>query len=276
MARARRATPRRQITFEAVDAAIRRGDWAAAEAELQGLLERTPTAPGVVERLALVLRQQERWDAVRELLLRVRNHYGLWPQGSDLLIGQALLELGDVSQAQRYLEQALDDADPGWGHHFLGKALRQQGDLEAALEQQRAASEALPDFVWAPFEAAQLLQELGRPLEAVVEAEEARRRSGGSDEALIAQLLEDLGPAQAVVEIDELLEAGEQEAAFVAMRQELIRHPANLMVRERARSLLAPQVQVVDAVPLSAFEQELQDFELLLDAFEADLNRLGA
>lgn len=276
MARSRRPTPRSELSFAAVDAAIRQGAWADAEQELRSLLERMPTAPGVVERLALVLRQQEQWQDVRDLLLRVRNHYGLWPQGSDLLIGQALLELDDAAQAQRYLELALDDAEPGWGHHFLGKALRKQGDLEAALEQQRAASEALPDFVWAPFEAAQLLQALGRPLEAVVEAEEARRRSDGEDEGLIDQLLRELGPAHAVVEIDELMEAGHEDAAFAAMRQELIRHPTNPMVRDRARSLLALQALAVAGVPLSVLEQELQDFELLLDAFEAELNRQGA
>lgn len=263
------------LDFPSIDAKLRAGEHDAAIEALQAWMDQQPTTPGVVERLALALRQQERWPEVRTLLLEARNRFGLWPQGSDLLIGQALLELGETQQAAAYLQQASQAEDAGWAQHFLGKALRQLGQLEEALEQQRLASEALEGFVWAPFEAAQLLQELGQPLEALVEAEEAQRRCGERLEPPVQGLLDELKPAQAAVAIDELLEAGDREGAFVVMRQELLRHPADPLVRERARMLVRQEDATVEAIPLSTMEEELQDFELLLDAFEAELEQQG-
>jgi tetratricopeptide (TPR) repeat protein len=251
-------------------------EWQAAEVEALKLFNATPTGLGVLERIVTVLRERCEWDKLAELLLKARNNYGLWPNGSNLQLGQALLEQGKIEQARNFLEQALNDIDcEGWANHFLGKALRQLGELEQALDHQLNATELLPDFMWAPFESAHILRQLNRPLEAVAEAHEAKRRCKVDVNPLVNQLLNELEPAQKALEIDELIECGDQDAAFSAMRRELIKHPSDPEIRQRARKILNNSESTIDAIPLNLVEAELQDFKLLLDAFEADLERQG-
>lgn len=259
-----------------LDQLIAAQDWQAAEVEALKLFNSAPTGLGVLERIVTVLRERCEWDKLTELLLDARNNYGLWPNGSNLQLGQALLEQGKTEQAKNFLEQALNDIDcEGWANHFLGKALRQLGDLELALDHQLNAAELLPDFIWAPFESAQILRQLDRSLEAVVEAHEAKRRCNGDVNPLVSILLDELEPAQKVLEINELIECGDQDAAFSAMRRELIKHPNDPELRKRARRILSNSKSSIDAIPLTTVEAELKDFELLLDAFEADLDRQG-
>jgi tetratricopeptide (TPR) repeat protein len=136
-----------------LDALIQAGQWQEAAPIALALFEALPTAPGVLEKAVVVLRELGDWARLSELLLQARNRYGLWPKGSDLQLGQALLEQGELERARHVLEQALLDPDSeGWAHHFLGKALRQAGELEAALTHQRSAADLLPAFPWAVFE----------------------------------------------------------------------------------------------------------------------------
>ena len=259
-----------------IDQLIAVQDWQTAEIEAFKLFNSNPTILGVLERIVTILRERCEWDKLADLLLQARNNYGLWPNGSNLQLGQALLEQGKIEQARNFLEQALKDTEcEGWASHFLGKALRQMGELELALEHQLNASDILPDFMWAPFESAQILRQLNRPLEAVLEAHEANRRGNGDEHPLVRQLIDELQPAQKVLEIDELIECGDQDAAFAAMRHELIKHPSDPELRKQARNILRISGSTKDAIPLSIVEAELQDFELLLDAFEADLERKG-
>lgn len=259
-----------------LDQLIAAQDWQAAEVEALKLFNSAPTGLGVLERIVTVLRERCEWDKLTELLLKARNNYGLWPNGSNLQLGQALLEQGKTEQAKNFLEQALNDIDcEGWANHFLGKALRQLGDLELALDHQLNAAELLPDFIWAPFESAQILRQLNRSLEAVVEAHEAKRRCNGDVNPLVSILLDELEPAQKVLEINELIDCGDQDAAFSAMRRELIKHPNDPELRKRARRILSNSKSSIEAISLSLVEAELQDVELLLDAFEADLDRQG-
>lgn len=259
-----------------IDQLIAVQDWHTAEIEAFKLFNSNPTFLGVLERIVTILRERSEWDKLADLLLQARNNYGLWPNGSNLQLGQALLEQGKIEQARNFLEQALNDTESeGWAHHFLGKALRKMGELELALNHQLNAADILPDFMWAPFESAQILRQLNRPLEAVLEAHEANRRGNGDEHPLVRQLLDELEPAQKVLEIDELIECGDQDAAFSAMRYELIKHPSDSELRKRARNILSISGSAKGAIPLSIVEAELQDFELLLDAFEADLERKG-
>ena len=164
-----------EASIHELDSLIQQQQWPAARVAAESLVESAPTTPGVIERATLIFRQLEDWNAVINLLLRARNRYQLWPLGSDLLIGQAMVEIEQWDQAITYLELAVSqEIDGGWPHHFLGKALRHTGRMEESLEQQRLAAEKLPDFPWAPFEAAQVLIESNSL--AVLELQEARRR----------------------------------------------------------------------------------------------------
>ena len=118
-----------------LDHLIQQQQWLAARAAAESLVESAATTPGVIERAMLVFRQLEDWNALINLLLEVRNRYQLWPIGSDLLMGQAMVEIEKWDQAIPYLELAVSqDIDEGWPHHFLGKALRHTGRLEESLE----------------------------------------------------------------------------------------------------------------------------------------------
>jgi hypothetical protein len=85
----------------------------------------------------------------------------------------------------------------------------------------------------------------------------------------------DFNAYEGCCQIDELIESGDKDAAFSAMRRELIKHPSDPEIRLRARTILNNSESTIDAIPLSIMEAELQDFKLLLDAFEADLERQG-
>ena len=228
----------------------------------------------------MALRQQERWPAVQQLLLEVRNRYQIWPKGSDLLMGQSLLEQGKSVDALTYLEGAVQDAEPGWAHHFLGKALRQQERYEEALEQQREAIYYLEDFAWAPFEAAELLVLLGRKVEAAVEVLEAQRRSAGQEAdqgGAIDQLLEELRPALLTIEAEQLLEQGESDEALQVIREGLIADPDSpelqrLVMRCAKGASNGYSGSDEDQDPCAT---ELATIELMLDAFEAQLEARG-
>jgi tetratricopeptide (TPR) repeat protein len=225
----------------------------------------------------VVLRQLEQWQQLAELMLEARNRYGLWAEGSELLLGQALLNQGNPALAQTYLEEALEqDSASGWAHHFLGKVYRQQGQVQEALDQQHLASDALHDFPWAPFEAAELLLELQRPLEAALELKEAQRRCGDhSQETLLMELQQRLEPALAALEVDALLQAGQQDQALSAVRKALLLHPNDAGLLERGARLLARAEKPLDGNSLTELEQELQRFELLLVALESELESQG-
>lgn len=276
-----RASNKRPANLEAqlqkIDGLIAVNQWADAAPLAVALFEAAPTAPGVLERAVVALRQLEHWAQLADLMLEARNRYGLWAESSELLLGQALLEKGDLALAQTYLEEAVQlDGSSGWAHHFLGKTLRQQGQVQEALEQQQLAAEALEEFPWAPFEAAELLLELQRPLEAALELLEAQRRCADpSQEPMLLQLQSQLEPALAGLEVDALLKRGEQDQALVAVRQALQRHPDDPLLRERGLSLVAPQREELDNATLSQLEQALQSFELLLGVAEAELERQG-
>lgn len=273
----RRSNQDMQQLMGQVDALMQQGQWQEAAPMAMALFEAQPTAPGVLEKAVVTLRELGDWTGLSELLLKARNRYGLWPKGSDLQLGQALLEQGNLEQACHVLEQALQDADSeGWAHHFLGKSLRQGGDLEAALAHQRSAAELLPAFPWAVFEAAQVLIGLNRHAEAVVEVQEARRRAGDPADATIEALWHELQPTVALLRIDALIERGQQEEALAALRPLLIKRPNDDAVQERLLRLLAEQgdAQVTteelnERDELQRLQLELRSIELMLDELEA-------
>ena len=111
--------------IQKLDALIQAGDWEAASEPALLLFKQYPTTPGVMERSMHVLRQVEQWQLLVDLLIEARNRYQLWPYGSDLLIGQSLVELEQWDQAIPYLQLALAQPEHApWAHHFFGKALR--------------------------------------------------------------------------------------------------------------------------------------------------------
>ena len=236
---------------------------------------KAPTTPGVIERAMLVLRQLEDWRALTALLLEARNKYQLWPLGSDLLMGQGMVELSQWAQAVPYLELAVSqEVDGGWPHHFLGKALRHSGRLEEALEQQRLAAEQLPDFAWAPFEAAQVLMELEQPRLAVLELQEARRRHGDPND-VIEEQWQKLQPLVLLNRVEQLQAAGSITEAFAVLRQAMAQAPEDEALSAKLMELLAAQSEPADAsaadseVDVNALEQELNQIEALLDQLEA-------
>jgi tetratricopeptide (TPR) repeat protein len=273
----RRSNQDLQQQLSQLDALMQQAQWQEAAPQALALFEALPTAPGVLEKAVVTLRELQDWAGLSELLLRARNRYGLWPKGSDLQLGQALLEQGELERAHHVLEQALQDADSeGWAHHFLGKALRQSDDLEAALEHQRTAAELLPTFPWAVFEAAQALIGLNRHTEAVVEVQEARRRAGDPADATIEALWQDLQPMVALLRIDALTAQGQQGEAMAALRPLLIERPDDDAVQERLMRLLANPTEgdsntsdISEREELERLQCELRSVELLLDELEA-------
>ena len=261
--------------LQELDGLIQQQQWSAARAAADALVAKAPTSPGVIERSMLVLRQLEDWRALTALLLEARNKYQLWPLGSDLLMGQGMVELSQWAQAVPYLELAVSQAvDGGWPHHFLGKALRHCGRLEEALEQQRLAAEQLPDFAWAPFEAAQVLMELQQPRLAVLELQEARRRHGAPN-PVIEEQWQKLQPLLLLNRVEQLQAAGSITEAFAVLRQAMAQAPDDEALSAKLMELLAAQSEPADAsaadseVDVNALEQELIQIEALLDQLEA-------
>ena len=261
--------------LQALDRLIQGQQWPEARQSADALVEQAPTTPGVIERAMLVLRQLEDWQALSNLLLQARNRYQLWPLGSDLLMGQGMVELSQWVQAVPYLELAVSqEVDGGWPHHFLGKALRHSGRLEEALEQQRLAAEQLPDFAWAPFEAAQVLIELEQPRLAVLELQEARRRHGDPN-PVIEEQWQKLQPLVLLNRVEQLQAAGSNTEAFGVLRQAMVQAPEDELLSAKLMELLAAQSEPADAsaadsaVDVNALEQELNQIEALLDQLEA-------
>lgn len=238
------------------------------------LFVQAPSKPGVLERMILVLRQSEQWARLCEVLMQARNRFQLWPQGSDLLMGQGMLELGRFEQARPFLEQALTEpSTEAWANHFYGKVLRRAGEFDAALKHQMAASAQLPEFAWAPFEAAEILVELKRESEAVLELMEARRRLGETSNLVIETLWQRLQPVVVRDQIDRLIESGELEAAHNLLRKQLIQTPDCPDLSQRLARLLQEESsqtkqQNQTAVDLNQLDAELRTIELLLDALE--------
>lgn len=239
------------------------------------LFEDAPSKPGMLERVLLVLRQSEQWSRLCEVLMQARNRFQLWPSGSDLLMGQGMLQLGRHEQARPFLEQALEE--PGteaWAHHFLGKVLRHAGELDSALAHQRLASEQLPEFAWAPFEAAELLFDLKRESEAVLELMEARRRHGDNLNPVMESLWQRLQPMVVRDQIDQLLAAGEREEAQAMLRKQLLLTPDCPELSKQLAQVLqdsaaaSGSAQQDDGLDLNRFDVELRTIELLLDELE--------
>ena len=264
-----------KAALQELDGLIQQQQWLEARAAADALVVKSPTTPGVIERAMLVLRQLEDWRALTALLLEARNKYQLWPLGSDLLMGQGMVELSQWVQAVPYLELAVSqEVDGGWPHHFLGKALRHSGRLEEALEQQRLAAEQLPAFAWAPFEAAQVLIELEQPRLAVLELQEARRRHGDPN-PVIEEQWQKLQPLVLLNRVEQLQAAGSNTEAFGVLRQAMVQAPEDELLSAKLMELLAAQSEPADAsaadsaVDVNALEQELNQIEALLDQLEA-------
>ena len=82
-----------------LDSLIASHQWAEAVPLAEQLMARVLQTPIVLERCIQSLRGQEDWEALMDLLMRSRNRYLLWPHGSDLLMGQAMIELGKWSES---------------------------------------------------------------------------------------------------------------------------------------------------------------------------------
>jgi len=261
--------------LQKLDALIASQQWAEAAPLAEQVMARAPLTPGVLERCIQVLRGQEDWEALMDLLMRSRNRYQLWPHGSDLLMGQGMVELGRWSESIPYLELAVaQDSSSGWAHHFLGKSMRHTGHLQDALTHQQTASEQLPEFPWAPFEAGQLLQELGESKLAVVEMQEARQRSGETNEVIEAEW-QKLKPVVVLEQLDQLILAGKTSEAFSVLRQAMLQNPDHSALDERLLQLISADASDHGSAEQSGLDasavldQELTQIEGLLDQLEA-------
>ena len=261
--------------LQKLDALIASQQWAEAAPLAEQVMARAPLTPGVLERCIQVLRGQEDWEALMDLLMRSRNRYQLWPHGSDLLMGQGMVELGRWSESIPYLELAVaQDSSSGWAHHFLGKSMRHTGHLQDALTHQQTASEQLPEFPWAPFEAGQLLQELGESKLAVVEMQEARQRSGETNEVIEAEW-QKLKPVVVLEQLDQLILAGKTNEAFSVLRQAMLQNPDHSALDERLLQLISADASDHGPAEQSGLDasavldQELTQIEGLLDQLEA-------
>lgn len=263
--------------LQELDALIQSQQWQEARPVAESLVQRAPTAVGVIERAILVLRQLEDWAALTQLLTTARNRYQLWPLGSDLMMGQAMVELGEWSKAIPYLELAQEQEDSsGWAQHFLGKAMRHTGRLEEALALQQQASELLPNFAWAPFEAAQVLLELKQPRRAVLELQEARRRHGDANPVMEEQW-QRLQPVVLGERVKQLGAEGNTTEAFAVLRQAMALAPEDEALNELLMQLITSQA--IGGAPtgdLSALEQELNAIEALLDQLESQAQQSAA
>lgn len=265
--------------IQELDALIQAGDWEAASEPALLLFKQYPTTPGVMERSMHVLRQAEQWQLLVDLLIEARNRYQLWPYGCDLLVGQSLVELEQWDQAIPYMQLALAQPEHApWAHHFFGKALRHTGRLEEALEHQRLSAEQLPDFPWAPFEAAQLLLELQRPGLAVLELQEARRRHGVPNPVMEEQWNQ-LRHLVLLSQVEEHQAQGQIPEAFAVLRQAMTQAPDDAALNAKLAVLLALPKPAIDgsaddqSIDVTALDVELSKIELLLDQLEEQMTR---
>ena len=265
--------------IQKLDALIQAGDWEAASEPALLLFKQYPTTPGVMERSMHVLRQVEQWQLLVDLLIEARNRYQLWPYGSDLLIGQSLVELEQWDQAIPYLQLALAQPEHApWAHHFFGKALRHTGRIEEALTHQRQAEAMLPDFPWAPFEAAQLLIELQQMRLAVLELQEARRRHGSPNPVMEEQWVQ-LQHLVLLSKVEQHQEQGQISEAFAVLRRAMAQAPDDPALNAKVCELLALPQRAVDGsvvekeIDVTALDVELGKIELMLDQLEEQLTR---
>jgi tetratricopeptide (TPR) repeat protein len=189
-------------------------------------------------------------------------------------MGQGMVELGRWSESIPYLELALaQDSLTGWAHHFLGKAMRYTGHLQDSLSHQQTASEQLPEFPWAPFEAGQILLELGQAKLAIVEIKEARQRCGESNEVIEAEWKK-LKPVVILEQVDQLILAGKTNKAFSVLRQAMLQNPGHSALDERLMQLITADNSDCGTSEHSGFDaaafldQELNEIEILLDQLE--------
>ena len=264
--------------LQELDALTQAGDWEAAREPALALFKHYPTTPGVIERSIHVLRQLQQWQRLIDLLLEARNRYQLWPDGSDLLIGQSLVELEQWDQAIPYLQLALDQPeDAPWAHHFFGKALRHLNRIDEALTHQQKAVALLPDFPWAPFEVAQLLMEMQKPRLAVLELQEARRRHG-SPNPVIEEQWQKAQPLVLLNRVDQLQVEGKVTEAFALLRQAMLLTPDDEVLSVKLIELLISQSKspetssVENRIEVSLLEQELNQIEVLLDQLESQVS----
>lgn len=264
--------------LQELDQLIQAQQWQQARPHAEALTQRAPTAVGVIERAGLVLQQLGDWPALIDLLLQGRNRYHLWPLGSDLMMGRAMVELGEWSKAIPYLELAQEqEKNVGWAQHFLGKALRHTGRLEEALALQQQASALLPEFAWAPFEASQLLVELKQPRLAVLELQEARRRQGDSNPVMEEQW-QRLQPVVLHDRVEQLAASGDHMEAFALLRQALQQAPEDEGLNQLLMQLLLAQEEPngTASADLAGLEEELKAIESLLDQLETQLDHQKA
>lgn len=262
--------PNLRAACQQIDQLIESDQWIEALAVFQPLIKQAPLTPGVMERGIQVLRGMEDWQGLMDMLMKARNRYQLWPDGSDLLMGQGMVESEEWSQAIPYLELAIEqESSSGWAHHFLGKALRHTGQLEEALHCQQQASEQLPEFAWAPFEAAQVLLAMDQPKRAVLEMNEARRRTSEPNEVIETEW-EKLRPTVMLSQVDEQLAAGNTNEALAILRQALIKLPENEALLQRLSQLVLKGIEPTEseAVDITDLDRSLNTIERLLDQLE--------
>ena len=261
-------------SLQQLDSLIQQGKWSEARAASEMLVQRAATSPGVIERAVLVLRQLNDWHELITLLLQARNRYKLWPLGSDLLMGQAMVETEQWDQSIPYLQLALDQGVDGGGPIIFYKALRHSGQLEQALEHQRLAAEQLPEFAWAPFEAAQVLIELEQPRMAILELQEARRRHGELN-VVIEDQWQKLQPLVLLLRVEQLQAEGSNADALAVLRQAMLQIPEDEALNAKLIELLLSQSSSVThsdndhEVDVFAMEKELKKIESMLDLLEA-------
>tara|TARA_B100000674_G_scaffold477901_3_gene474315 strand:+ start:483 stop:1367 length:885 start_codon:yes stop_codon:yes gene_type:complete len=213
-------------SLQELDQLLHSQEWFSALSLAQDLYKRVPTAPGVIERLMSIFVHLENWKDLVSLLLEARNCYQLWPKGSDFYMGQALLELGSFDEAAQYLKLAVeDDTADGWSYHFLGKALRNLGELQDALACQLKAADMLPEFPWASFEASEILVLLQKPNHAAVEAREALKRCDPSSSEIIEKHWNHAIYLVKLEQINSSIESGEVNGALDEISKIIHKYP---------------------------------------------------
>ncbi len=192
----------------------------------------------------------------RELLAAARERGVLEGDGLGLLAWLELTLDGDPADAERDSRAGLED-EPGarFASAALAEALQRRGEQGEAVEVLRAARAAHPDIPWYELSVADALEQAGRPdeaaaaLELVVEHADLRRHAlkrlsrlaldRGDRKAarrwfseLVALAPNYLVYASDYVQLAELeLEAGDDEAARLALRAGAKTYPRNAAIR---------------------------------------------